>query len=90
MPEINHPREILLSELRCELDGPQPDVNADYTEVARAAQAVRLLARLEQDAKTVARRISTDGTWPHEIRAFLRFVREKRDSLEERHPELMK
>jgi ribosomal protein L19E len=67
--------------------------NAEAKECTEAAKALMLIGRLEGDAKSLGKRLrqlDKGDQWPEEIRVFLRYVREARDALEQKHPELTK
>lgn len=50
-----------------------------------------LIPRVIGDLKSISKRITPEGKeWPEEVRAFLRYMRETSDTIEQQHPYLHK
>jgi hypothetical protein len=82
--------EFTTNEVLTSRDVFEENVKAKRT--TEAHKSIQLLGRLEGDSKSLAKRLLIINpelqAWPQEVRDFLRFVRETRDTLEQQHPEL--
>ena len=73
-------------------DSLQPELlERGIQDINNAVRVVSLCHRLISDCKAVAKRTAdSNGEWPKEIRDFMRYVRELSDSIETKHPEIMR